>query len=219
MIRPMPSSNWTNSRINWPHLLGCPLRLPKVGVLHCLPLLLMLLAAGCAQTSLTPRPIGIDHYRLADISTRRITILNQLPSLPVSVGRQWVFLAIPLGKILIENPSELVGSAIFRKLAERGYRPTVNAGPSPHPQTRRDHTVTTLSSAEISCSVPDLLFFRIVRCSVRLDGYRNADSNILISGVGINSEFRAVGFKPQLERSLEKAMSQAIDDLLNRMHL
>lgn len=192
---------------------------PKVGGLQYFLILILLSVAGCVRTRLDSIPIGDDHLRLANTGTRPITIFNQIPSEPVRAGNQWVFVFIPLGEITIEDPSKVVGNAVFKRLAERGYRPTVRSDHASRPPIDRPHTMITLSSAEFSCSVPDLLFIRIVRCHVSLNGYRGADSNVLISSDGYNAEYRAVGFKPQLNHSLESAISQALDELLNRMHL
>ena len=127
----------------------------------------LLFLTSCVSTYLDGPPIGTDYTRLAALGKRNLVVAVNTAAEEITVGHQWVFLVAPVGTIKLHNSHQVLSAALFRNLAERGYRPKIlppdgENGGSP------DITITDL---ELACAVPDLFFVRRVNCSVVLHGF------------------------------------------------
>lgn len=175
--------------------------------------------SGCAQTYLSGTPMGEEYIRLAAAASDPVTALMEVAPEELTLGRQWVFGVLPLGRIATADQAQLVSTALFKRLSLRGYGPTIlprGGVPASKPPPRR---VIIIADATTRCSVPDLLFIRIVRCSVTIEGSTTLAPHQILRSSGSSSAWRMAGFRPQLEAALEIALAQALDGLLNQMHL
>jgi hypothetical protein len=178
------------------------------------------LLTGCVRTQLHGAPLGDGFVRLAAAAPKKIQVSVQVPAQQVTVGRQWVFFILPLGQIQVADEAQRISVAIFKQLALRGYSPTII--PATEPLNTAPHhspAEITISSVLTRCSVPDLFFARIVRCSVTVAGSSAAAPEVSLSSSAESSHMRMVGFKPQIEHELEHATAEALDGLLDQMHL
>lgn len=174
---------------------------------------------GCAQTYLSGTPLGEEYIRLAAASSNPITALMQIEPQELTLGRQWVFGVLPLGRIATADEAQLVSTALFKRLSLRGYTPTILPRGGVLGSKAPPHRLITISDATTHCSVPDLLVIRIVRCSVTVQGATALAPQMLLRSSGASADWRMAGFRPQLEAALERASAQALDGLLNQMHL
>ncbi|NDC37579.1 MAG: hypothetical protein EBZ48_05955 [Proteobacteria bacterium] len=198
---------------------------PRRALSYQLLLLITLIFSGCAQTYLTGAPLGDEYLRLASASSRKVVVSMQLPPQQISLGRQWVFGILPLGRVVCPDQAQFLSVALFQRLALRGYASTIVPQSEINLLARQgsDGAIVAphfrITDAEIRCSVPDLFFVRIVRCSISVEGTRADAPTITLTGSGVSSAYRTVGFKPQLESALAQATAQALDGLLDQMHL
>ena len=179
-------------------------------------LILALILCGCAETYLEGPELGRGYVRLAAAARAPMDVQISVPAQEEVIGRQWTLLFIPAGTIRVKDPQQILSVAAFRVLAKHGYRPTIST------EARSEAlpaATLTFKSFELGCSVPDLFFVRVVRCDVTVTGTFASAPDLTTGGHGESSEFRLVGFKPELEVELEHALDAALDDFLGHMHL
>ena len=179
-----------------------------------LPLFALLLSAGCSSTYLDGPAMTESYTKLASYGRRPIRVLLDTPAEEKRLGHQWVFIAAPIGSIRVHDLRQIASVALFQRLAERGYRPTIV---TPENESILDPDIT-VTDFDLSCAVPDLLFVRRVNCSALIRGSSQRAPSVPVTGRGQGSEFRSMGFKPQLEQVLGQALTAALDDFLNDMH-
>lgn len=177
-----------------------------------LNLLILLLLSGCAVTYLDGPTIGANYPRLAAANKRALTVAVTGSNEELTLGHQYVLFAIPAGIVRAANPAQMVSTALFRTLAEQGFRPTVSIEPSTTPPDLE------VALDNLSVTAYDLFFFRIVNCSVTLKGKLLSNGSAFETRSTL-SEPRMLGFKPRLEACIESVLDEGTKKLLYALNV
>jgi hypothetical protein len=171
----------------------------------------LLMASGlcaCVSTELPPKPMAPQFMRLNSLSSGgiRLNVVSKLSS--PSAGHQYLLVIIPFGSVSVPSPEQRVWNASALKLALAGVR-IVPAG------DERAQALT-ITIEELRVNAFDLLVTRHVSARVRISALWHGTN---LSAEGSQAEFRRVGFGPQLEDELDRAVSIAVDSVLEQTGL
>jgi hypothetical protein len=159
---------------------------------------------SCVRTGLTADPAPRSLSKLAHLNNRPIRLEVEAPQSPISLGHQYLLIVIPFGRITLEEPKKYIFNLVYEDLVLKGFSPVTAHG------TKRELRVKLES---MNATAYDLLFIRLVRCSVDLDINFNG---LHFIAQGSASSFRRYGFKPQIEELLKAASKDAMQDMLSK---
>lgn len=153
---------------------------------------------------------------LAEGSTRSLKIKLELPNSDASVGHQYLLLLIPFGDVSLAEPAQHIFNPLYTKLTLRGYRPLLDDAVGRPVKTLR------LIAENISVTAYDLIFVRRIVARLKMTALLEDEHGQVLqrwtSDVSERS-FNSYGFKPQLQRCLDKAVDRALDESLDKLML
>ena len=176
----------------------------------------------CAQTTIhgglldpqVAKLVNLNQHRLG----LRVLLANDLTGKNRTNGHQFVFLFLPLGKVVIEHPDNALFTELYSALTLRGYKVV----PALQTQVNSPNfPVLEVTLEQLTLSAYDLFFTRRLACSLTLNAKLwREDGAQLIGSTSINeSKYRSLGFRPQLEGLLRHSFDQGISDLFVKLGL
>lgn len=163
---------------------------------------------GCTHTPIRRTSIAPAVFELAARNAHPLQVIVT-HSLSETQGHQYLLVMFPLGRVTVEDPSGEVFSTLYPMLASRGVKPV-------RPGDCTACPLLSLNLSDLSLSAFDLLVTRRVRARVRLEAALHSASGALLwvtSVGGSSSTLRHYGFAPQLRSALDKALSEALEQI------
>ncbi|MDC0358658.1 hypothetical protein OAO01_07575 [Oligoflexia bacterium] len=154
-------------------------------------------------------------FELAAVNTAPLGLVIEGQKERFSAGHQYLFVIIPFGRVVIEDPSKYLERSAYTKLALLGYKPLVNS-------TGTRHKTLQIRIDSLQASAFDFLFFRRVVARVSLgaslkDGLGNEIAEVTADAS--HASVRKYGFHTELEYALDKSFSAALSDLFEQLGL
>ncbi len=164
------------------------------------------LLSGCISTGLTVPPPEAATLRLAALAPHQIRLVVTGSSTPLSVGHQYLFVAIPFGAISLIDPQTALRSALSTELAIGGIQVLPEGSDAAVP-------LVTVTPTDIRVTAFDLIFTRRVSATVRLGVSvtppDRPESAVTLEVGGESGSFERFGFTPQLAYALREALQEA----------
>ena len=166
--------------------------------------------ASCLRTELPPLSSPPALERLQKLNTKAVTVRYCPSSLPQTAGRQYLFIAIPFGRVVLSSaPADVIAERVRERLIIKGYRVReVNDDSAP--------TDLEICPRTLTVNAHDILLTRIITGSIELtiEAYSTAGKSLFKSEVeGSATLIRRFGF----EQELGAAMREAVEDLAPKL--
>lgn len=173
---------------------------------------LIFLTTSCVVTPLSPPPLSDDIIRLSELNYNSIILdvsdTSSTSQNSKTVGRQFLFIILPFGRIEMQKPTATLFNTAFNSLTLHGYKPT---------EAGARLKKLKISIEDVSLYGYDLIFLRRVSASVTLRAnLSDLNDNLLLSWTATASRKRweKFAFAPQLNYVFNQALSEAMDKLL-----
>jgi hypothetical protein len=186
---------------------------PKISSLQKSPLqavfrlLFILLIApcilsGCHTTHLKAPALSEDLIRLSRLNKHPLSLTITGADQQTTLGRQFLFIAIPFGTVYSPSPRELIFSSLYTYLTTKGARITPGTSTLP---------ALAIHVTDLTVHAYDLLLVRRLSADILLEAtYTNELGTVTKMMLhGSASEFNARGFEPQLTKVLHRALEDA----------
>lgn len=180
----------------------------------CFSILISNLTTGCASTGITVPPPEAATLRLAALAPHGIRLEVTGSNTPLSVGHQYLFVAIPFGAISLIAPQTALRRALSTELAIGGIQALPEGSDAAVP-------VVTVTPLDLQVTAFDLLFTRRVSATVRLGVTvalpTHPESVVTLEVRGESGSFERFGFTPQLSHALGEALQEAGQELVTTL--
>lgn len=194
-----------------------------------------LLNSGCLRTRLEPISQTEQDQRLAQSNAHKplLTSISYDFNSPLTTGHQFLFIFIPFGALEIEQANSYMQPILFRQLALLGFQPIACTDASPNsldtqtacldPDKNSPQRYLKIDIRDIQLSAYDFIFFRRASCQLELEArlikYDHGQSELLRSRKThfSDSQYLKLAFRPQMQRFMNKCLSDAIDDLMTNL--
>ncbi len=179
--------------------------LPKFFFTPAVFLPLVLFLAGCLHTSLPPRQVLPDIYRLGRVAERQVQLEtnSEVPE-QSTLGHQYLFIGIPFGRISLADPKQALYESASRGLAQE--RIGITNASSAHPELK-------LSLEDLQLTAYDFIFIRRIVCRVRLKAeFTRPSSSAPLTKVftATETDWVSLAFERELQRVLFRALDSSI---------
>jgi len=185
--------------------------------LNLLPIAyLAFVLVSCVATPLRTESLTDDVILLAASNRKPIYLDIKVQNSELTVGRQFLLMLIPFGRVYLPAPETFVSRAVYQELSLRGYKPIVDKDiklPAPR---------LIIELEDMDVSAYDFLFLRRVVAKTSLKGtfYHKDDKTVYYAtSKGRVSHGSKYAFAPTLTHSLNKALKESVKKLLNELGL
>lgn len=181
----------------------------SIARLLLLPLLFFSACTGAFVKTGAPSP---DLERLLASNNKKISLIINSPESSQSFGSQYLFIALPLTRIEIENPAQEVQQAFTQALAVAGYQVSQETGIS----------TLHITLSELQLEGYDYLFFRRPWCEAIMQARLISPGGQLLGYVSTSqssAEYTKFAFEPELSRVLRKTLELSATEAVTKLHL
>jgi hypothetical protein len=176
-------------------------------VIKALLCLAFLGALGCVRTTLNPRNDLTGYLKLNQLSSHPVQLKVIAPDSPITLGHQYLLIAIPFGTVSLLTPKQVIFDKTFAQLTLKGFRVEGKSSASP---------LLEVTLKDLSATAYDLIVTRRVRSLVKISiRMQDAALDRQCLGEGRAAEYRRFGFEPQLTRVMDRALEEALMDAFN----
>ncbi len=184
----------------------------KLSAFFAISLCISVIFASCTGVKITNSPIPVQVNKLKLSNTKKIKLTTQSNENSQIIGHQYLFLFIPFGRIITENPDISLYNKAYSKLAVKGYK-IENSKLS---KMNRLH----LTINNLRLTAYDLLFIRNIYCEteIKMD-FLDPDNRVKYSQIfkAKKSSYKPLAFSKELQHIYEQCLDQAVNQLLNNI--
>ena len=185
-----------------------------------IPLILLLILvhlSGCLKTTLDSKATNLDVFELAAENTQKLKVKVVNTSTKKTAGRQFLFVFIPFGRIVIKHPEDFLSRSFYTHLSIKGYKPITHTHTNAYPQLPE----LSVEIDNFQATAYDYFFYRRIVCKIALTATLNLPNQTqkVWSGTIKKTAAKRYAFKPQLENIFNKAIEAATLETIKNLRL